>query len=344
MKLTNYFPHDYNARNDAKLIRLRMDMGLQGIGIYWCIVEMLYEEDGKIERSNLKAVAYAINEEVTNVQQVIEQYNLFEFDDKFIWSEAVSKRLKNIKKISSVRSSAGKASAEARKGKALQNTDTQEDKDGNKCSTNVQQMFNKNKTFVEGVLNNKNKINIKEKEKKDNSNNTSLDANASLSSCDDAEVAKVDTGEYISYKDEKVDIAKFTTFWNNRVEGSQVPKIVCIKGQRRTMLEARLKQFGKRALFEAVDKLGHSDFLRGMTTDNGWHATFDWLVGPRNFVKVLEGNYDNKTVSYGNDKSNQKTVREREQEKRLDGYAEVIQKLLDESDRECVDIDEVREE
>lgn len=200
----------------------------------------------------------------------------------------------------------------------------------------------KNQMVFEKPYNNKENINNNTKENKDKANNT-LDANASLSSCDDAEVAEVDTGEYISYKDEKVDIARFITFWNNRVEGSQVPKIVCIKGQRRTMLEARLKQFGKRALFEAVDKLGHSDFLRGMTTDNGWHATFDWLVGPRNFVKVLEGNYDNKTVSYGNDKSNQKTVREREQEKRLDGYAEVIQKLLDESDRECVDIDEVRE-
>ena len=28
---------------------------------------------------------------------------------------------------------------------------------------------------------------------------------------------------------------------------------------------------------------------------NEWHATFDWIMKPSNFAKIIEGNYANKT-------------------------------------------------
>ena len=42
MKKMYYFQHDYNARNDPKLQALIVEMGVAGIGIYWCLVEMLF--------------------------------------------------------------------------------------------------------------------------------------------------------------------------------------------------------------------------------------------------------------------------------------------------------------
>ena len=45
-KVNNYFSHDYHARDDIKLKKLRMSMKMEGIGIYWCIIEFLYENDG----------------------------------------------------------------------------------------------------------------------------------------------------------------------------------------------------------------------------------------------------------------------------------------------------------
>lgn len=173
MRTINYFPHDFFARNDAKLVKLRMEMGNKGIGIYWSIVEMLYEEGGKIELQNLNTVAFGINEEVTNVQQVVQQYDLFKSDEKYFWSESVSARLKNIKKVSRARSKAGKASAEKRTGNksgtAPQNPDSQQDKTQLMDATFVYQMLNKCSTetqwSVETNSNNKNKIKIKIKEK-----------------------------------------------------------------------------------------------------------------------------------------------------------------------------------
>ena len=41
-----YFPHDYGAR--LSLRGIRKDFGLQGLGFYWCFVEILHEEGGYI--------------------------------------------------------------------------------------------------------------------------------------------------------------------------------------------------------------------------------------------------------------------------------------------------------
>lgn len=170
MKTFNYFPHDFNARNDAKLVRLRMKMGNRGIGIYWSIIEMLYEEGGKIELSNLDAIAFAINEDLTNVQQVVQQFDLFKFDEQFFWSDSVTERLKNIKRISRARSAAGKASGAKRKknedDEPPQVPESETDKGVEEEGTNVQQMFNKCSTegqqSVKAKTNNinKNKIEI----------------------------------------------------------------------------------------------------------------------------------------------------------------------------------------
>ena len=48
-KDTYYFSHDYNARNDPKILELRSEYGLEGLGTFWCIIETLAEdEDGYI--------------------------------------------------------------------------------------------------------------------------------------------------------------------------------------------------------------------------------------------------------------------------------------------------------
>ena len=42
------------------------------------------------------------------------------------------------------------------------------------------------------------------------------------------------------------------------------------------------------------DKVAASDFLCG-ESDKGWRASFDWLFeNEKNWVKVIEGNYDNR--------------------------------------------------
>ncbi|CAM2079761.1 MAG: helix-turn-helix domain-containing protein [uncultured Clostridium sp.] len=59
------------------------------------------------------------------------------------------------------------------------------------------------------------------------------------------------------------------------------------------MLNARVKEYGVDKVLEAIENIKHSDFLRGQNKTN-WIITFDWLVKPNNFIKVIEGNYLNK--------------------------------------------------
>lgn len=84
--------------------------------------------------------------------------------------------------------------------------------------------------------------------------------------------------------------------WNS-ICGAYLPKVQKLTEARKQKIKARLQEFGKQeewltkieALFEQI---AASDFLRG-NNNHQWTATFDWVFdNSKNWVKVLEGNYD----------------------------------------------------
>lgn len=113
MKKTYYFQHDYNARNDPKLQALIIEMGVAGIGIYWCLVEMLYEQDGEMPMNSIKSIAYNLHVKQKTVERVIKDFGLFDYDDdksenvekspKMFRNKSVLKRLNRIIDISEKR-------------------------------------------------------------------------------------------------------------------------------------------------------------------------------------------------------------------------------------------------
>lgn len=68
--------------------------------------------------------------------------------------------------------------------------------------------------------------------------------------------------------------------------------------KRHSMLKARIKEYSLDEVVQAIRSIDESDFLKGQN-DRGWTITFDWLVRPNNFIKVLEGNYLEKRDSNG---------------------------------------------
>ncbi|HII4440507.1 TPA: DNA replication protein [Clostridium perfringens] len=80
-------------------------------------------------------------------------------------------------------------------------------------------------------------------------------------------------------------------FWNSL--GLQ--KIISVNAgtNRYKMLKARMNEYGVEKIITAIGNIKESDFLRGQNKNN-WIITFDWLIRPNNFIKVLEGNYSNK--------------------------------------------------
>ena len=96
MKDSYYFPHDYHARHDPKLEKLRIILGLEGVGVYWCIVEMLYENGGYLEISDIPFIAESLKTTEGLLEDMIKKQDLFEqIGDRFT-SPAVLKRLNHI--------------------------------------------------------------------------------------------------------------------------------------------------------------------------------------------------------------------------------------------------------
>lgn len=60
------------------------------------------------------------------------------------------------------------------------------------------------------------------------------------------------------------------------------------------MMRARIKEHGKDAFFSVILSSAKSNFLKG-DNKKSWRATFDWMIRPTNFEKILTGNFDNRS-------------------------------------------------
>ena len=70
------------------------------------------------------------------------------------------------------------------------------------------------------------------------------------------------------------------------------PKCTKLSEARKRALSARLKKFTVEDFKLMFEKAEQSDFLKGANSRN-WIANFDWFISDKNFVKVIDGNYDN---------------------------------------------------
>lgn len=165
MKETYFFSHDYNARQDPKMQEVLMDLGVAGLGIYWCIIEQLYEQGGQMPLSAIKAIAFTLHVSIEDVRSLIENYGLFENDGENFWSQAVSRRLEGRRGISEKRAKAVAKRWENKAKNGGNNT--------NVCENDTNVIQNENRVIQKnensGFCNTIKEKKIKEKEIKENS-------------------------------------------------------------------------------------------------------------------------------------------------------------------------------
>lgn len=114
--------------------------------------------------------------------------------------------------------------------------------------------------------------------------------------------------------DGEVDVRKFIAYFCSTMEAKKavIPHRLAYTPRREAAVKARAREHGKEALKIVTEKAAESDFLNGKS-GNSWLANFDWIFRPNNFVKVLEGNFDNvKTNSNGNNIGKQDAKRSTE--------------------------------
>lgn len=108
MKDSPYLTHDIGARNDPKLVKVQMEMGGQGLGIYWCLVEMLWENDGYLPFDSA-TLAFSLRwASPEDVQKVLTKFGLFENDGEKVWSPSALGRINHKKKVSEIKAGAGR--------------------------------------------------------------------------------------------------------------------------------------------------------------------------------------------------------------------------------------------
>ena len=91
-----YFSHDANARNDEKIMMLRADHGFEGYGIYWVLVEMMFESSETcLYHDKIRGISAAHNIDITVLQSVISTCiteELFVSDGQVFYSESLRRR------------------------------------------------------------------------------------------------------------------------------------------------------------------------------------------------------------------------------------------------------------
>lgn len=103
MKDVFYFQHDYNARSDPKLQEVLIEHGVAGIGVFWCIIEQLYEQDGILPLKSCKSIAFALHVDCKMVESIVQDFELFQNDGEKFWSNSVNTRLNKRKTVSEKR-------------------------------------------------------------------------------------------------------------------------------------------------------------------------------------------------------------------------------------------------
>lgn len=148
-----YFSHDSNAKDDFKCMLLIEEIGLEGYGIFWILVETLREQESyKYPLKLLPSLARKYNTTLAKMRVVVLNYGLFMLEDeKFFFSNSLNRRMELMNSKKALARLAGIKSGEARKLKSEQKS--------NGRSTDVQQMLNNEKKEKEKKE--------KEREKKD---------------------------------------------------------------------------------------------------------------------------------------------------------------------------------
>ena len=101
-----------------------------------------------------------------------------------------------------------------------------------------------------------------------------------------------------------------------------LPRAAVLNKDRKGHISARIQELGEDRVIEAFYKAEASDFLTGRNGEKRKTFNLDWLIGPKNIVKVLEGLYDNHAYSRAMS-PNQRAFMEIEQRRIANGYEPV---------------------
>jgi len=110
MKETYYFSHDYNCREDEKMMKLIRVLWMEWFWIYWAVIESLAQNWWILKIESIDDIAYWLHIDKQKVQDLIFNFDLFWIsdDNNDFFSERLLKHFEKRDKIKEKKSEAWK--------------------------------------------------------------------------------------------------------------------------------------------------------------------------------------------------------------------------------------------
>ena len=100
--------------DSPEVMRARMKHGIAAYGIYVTLMQLLEEDEDHKLSKDYSMIAYEMRVDVSVVQSVVEDFDLFEVEEEYFYSKELSDTIEQARKVSEARARAGRAGGAAK--------------------------------------------------------------------------------------------------------------------------------------------------------------------------------------------------------------------------------------
>lgn len=119
--------------DSPEVMRARMEHGMAAYGIYVALMQLLEEDVNHKMSKDYSMIAYEMRVDVSVVQSVVEDFDLFEVEEESFYSKKLSDIIEQNRKVSEARARAGRAGGAAKARNFAENTK----QSSSKCQANA---------------------------------------------------------------------------------------------------------------------------------------------------------------------------------------------------------------
>ena len=100
--------------DSPEVMRARMKHGIAAYGIYVALMQLLEENENHKLSKDYSMIAYEMRTDVSVVQSVVEDFDVFEVEEEYFYSKELSDTIEQARKVSEARARAGRAGGAAK--------------------------------------------------------------------------------------------------------------------------------------------------------------------------------------------------------------------------------------
>lgn len=100
--------------DSPEVMRARVKHGIAAYGIYVALMQLLEEDENHKLSKDYSMIAYEMRVDVSVVQSVVEDFDLFEVEEEYFYSKELSDTIEQARKVSEARAKAGRAGGVAK--------------------------------------------------------------------------------------------------------------------------------------------------------------------------------------------------------------------------------------